>query len=214
MPSSNNYDSVAGIYDGFSRMVFGNTIKKAQVNQLTYFRPNTTILIAGGGTGWILEEISKIYPSGLNITYVDNSQAMIEQAQKRFIGSNVMTFINEPVENTVILPEHYDIILTPFLFDNFSQELSEKVFDLLDTGLKENGIWLYTDFQLTAKESYWQKILLKSMYVFFKMVSKVEAKKLPAIVKLFSNYALIDKYTYYKDFIVALAFQKSQTLNT
>ena len=55
-----DFNTVARPYDFISRLVFGDSLVEAQTSLLHYIPSNSQILIVGGGTGWILEEISKI----------------------------------------------------------------------------------------------------------------------------------------------------------
>src|ERR1700744_542206 len=94
-----NYDNSAWFYDRLSRLVYGKALIRSQIYLLKHIPKNSNILIAGGGTGWILEEIVKIHPSGLTITYVEVSANMMDLSKKRNVQSNKVTFIYEPVEN-------------------------------------------------------------------------------------------------------------------
>lgn len=206
----NNYDKIAGYYDMLSRAVFRQSQVVAQVNQLKFIRENATILIVGGGTGWILAKISKIYPAGLNITYVEISSKMLALSRKRNYGNNQVEFINIGIEEFTALP-NFDVILTPFLFDNFSRQRAEMVFKKLDAMLNKSGYWLLTDFTTQGKNAnWWKKIFLKLMYAFFKTVSNVEAKTLVDIYPFFykSGYTILDERFYYGQFIKATVFKK------
>ena len=57
---ASNYDNSAWFYDGLSRVVYGNALISSQVYLLQFIPSNATILIVGGGTGRLLEEIAKI----------------------------------------------------------------------------------------------------------------------------------------------------------
>jgi ubiquinone/menaquinone biosynthesis C-methylase UbiE len=210
MPRSTNYNAVAWFYDGLSKLVFGSSIKKAQIDLLPLIPANSKILIVGGGTGWILEEIAKLHPSGLEITYVDFSSKMIERSKKRNYASNHIQFVEMPIEQ-YLLPDTghlYDVIITPFIADCFSQSDWERVFTKLDAIIKPNGIWFYTDFYLNDKSPLWQKLLIKLLYLFFRITCHLQAKKLPNVAGGFSSYKPISKQMYFAKFIVAQAFQK------
>ena len=73
-----------------------------------------------------------------------------------------MIFVNDAIEN-VVLSADFDVVITPFLFDNFTEQTLQKVFNHIHNSLKPGGIWLNADFQLTGK--WWQNVLLKSMLV-------------------------------------------------
>jgi ubiquinone/menaquinone biosynthesis C-methylase UbiE len=202
-----NYDNSAWFYDRLSRLIYGNVLVKAQVFLLQYIPSGCTILIAGGGTGWILEEISKLHPSGLKITYVEISSKMMALSRKRNVGGNQVTYINEPVEN-LDGQNSYDVLITPFLFDNFTEQTLQKVFAHLHNQLKSRGIWLNTDFRLTGK--WWQPFLLQSMIPFFRIICRIEAKKLPEIEKCFKQYQYkgAKQKNFFGEFILSTAYQK------
>ena len=111
----NNYDPIARYYDALSRLVFHKAQVIAQIHQLAFLRAPTKLLIVGGGTGWILDEISKIHPENLVITYVEISAEMISLAKKRNIGNNSIEFINSAIEDFTAVGQ-YDAVHTAFLF--------------------------------------------------------------------------------------------------
>jgi len=206
-----NYDNSAWFYDRLSRLVYGKALVRSQVYLLKHIPANSNILIAGGGTGWILEEMRKVHPSGLSITYVEISANMMALSKKRNIGGNKVTFINEPVEN-IEAGTVYDLVFTPFLFDNFTQATLQQVFALIHSRLKPNGIWLNTDFRPTGK--WWHTFLLKSMIIFFRLICGIEAKKLPDIERQFAQhqYQVIDQKSFFGEFILSTAYRKLSEL--
>src|ERR1700744_4259957 len=164
-----NYDKLAGSYDLIRQLVFGNSIVRAQVCLLQYITAGNQVLIVGGGTGWILEEIAKVVPGGLLIDYVESSGKMILLAKKRKAGNNKINFIHQPVE-AYSTEKRYDVILTPFLFDNFSTGKIGEIFGRLDEYLAASGTWLYADFVYDKDKGHlWQKYLLRIMYLFFRL---------------------------------------------
>jgi len=202
-----NYNNSAWFYDSLARLVYGNALINAQVFLLKRISLNSKILIVGGGTGWILEEITRIYASGLQITYVEIAPDMMAQSKKRNVGNNQVTFINDAIEN-VDLPKDFDIALTPFLLDNFIEENLNKIFSSIAALLKPKAFWLNTSFQLTGK--WWQQVLLKTMFIFFKVTCGIEASKLPGIDKCFeeNGFKLIEQQSFFGDFIGAKIFKK------
>ena len=202
-----NYNNSAWFYDSLARLVYGNALINAQVYLLKRISLNSKILIVGGGTGWILEEITRIYASGLQITYVEIAPDMMAQSKKRNVGNNQVTFINDAIEN-VDLPKDFDIALTPFLLDNFIEENLNKIFSSIAALLKPKAFWLNTSFQLTGK--WWQQVLLKTMFIFFKVTCGIEASKLPGIDKCFeeNGFKLIEQQSFFGDFIGAKIFKK------
>lgn len=209
---NNNYDMIARIYDPLSRLVFRKSQLKAQTDQLKYVSSGNNLLIAGGGTGWILEELSKLYPVGLKITYLEISAEMIRMARKRNTGENEVIYVHAGAANFEADCK-FDVILTGFLFDNFQAAEAMQVFRQFDKMIAPEGYWLFTDFQSDiSKQKWWQKILLRTMYIFFNLVSGVKAKKVPDLFHSFQNagYQIVNSETYYKGFIQAVSFQKTR----
>lgn len=207
----NNYDIIAPYYDVLSRLVFFRAQVKAQIDQLVFIPAHSNILIVGGGTGWILEEIAKIHGSGLNITYVEISAKMLELSENRDVKENVVTYINSPAEDFKT-DQKFEVVITAFLFDNFSDEKITFVFNELNGMLKPGGVWLFCDFYYNEDSGKnWQWYLLKTMYLFFNKISNVEAKALINTEKSFTEKGFIQLKTayYYSGFIKAITYQKA-----
>jgi ubiquinone/menaquinone biosynthesis C-methylase UbiE len=202
-----NYGRSAWFYDRLSTMVYGKAIIKAQVYLLQFIKANTRVLIVGGGTGWILEELAKIHPSGLEITYVEAASNMMARSKKRHTGLNKVVFIEDTIE-TVTLPGKFDVVVTAFLFDNFGEETLKIIFADIHRYLAQGGLWLNADFQLTGK--WWQTVLLKSMFLFFKLLCNIEASKLPDIDSQFKlhGYELLAEQNFFGDFIASKVYKR------
>ncbi len=203
-----NYNNSAWFYDKLSRLVYGRALINAQVYLLQFIPPKAHVLIVGGGTGWILEEIANIHPSGLKITYAEVASNMMAHSKKRNTGGNQVIFITDAIENTM-LTAYFDVIITPFLFDSFTEATLDKVFSHIHAALKPNGKWLYADFQDTEK--WWQRRLLKLMLKFFKVVCNIEALRLPDVEKQFEryNYKTVEEQTFLNGFVTAKVYERS-----
>jgi ubiquinone/menaquinone biosynthesis C-methylase UbiE len=206
---SANYNNSAWFYDRLSRLVYGRALINAQLFLLNFIPPGSKILIAGGGTGWILEEITKLHLEGLNITYVEIAPKMMSLSKKRNTGGNKVDFINSDIED-VALSADFDVVITPFLFDNFTQNNMERISVHIQACLKPRGLWLNCDFQLSGK--WWQTVLLKTMFLFFRAVCNIEASKLPDIRKQFKllGYKSIQRKAFFDEFIISAVYRQDQ----
>jgi len=206
---SANYNNSAWFYDRLSRLVYGRALINAQLFLLNFIPPGAKIMIAGGGTGWILEEITKLHPNGLNIIYVEIAPKMMTLSKERNTAGNKVTFINSAVEDVALQPD-FDVVITPFLFDNFTQGNMERIFAHIQSCLKPGGLWLNCDFQLSGQ--WWQNVLLKTMFLFFRIVCNIEASKLPAIGKQFIllGYKSIQRKAFFDEFIISAVYQQDQ----
>ncbi|MCZ4245289.1 class I SAM-dependent methyltransferase [Pedobacter punctiformis] len=208
---TNNYDKIANHYDQLSRLVFFKSQLNAQIDQLKHLKKDNLILIVGGGTGWILEEITKIYTEGLHIVYVEISEKMIALSKKKNIKGNQVDFIHTGIEDFQSA-DKFDVILTPFLFDNFIESRATLVFEKLNSLLKVEGLWFLVDFTVgDGNGRWWKSALLKLMYSFFKLIKIVEATALINMEPHFlvKGYQKIEEQFYYGNFIKAIVFRKT-----
>lgn len=204
-----SYDDVAPFYDRLSKFVFGSAVLRAHQYLINAIPADSAVLIIGGGSGFILEEIAKKCDGGLQITYVDNSKKMIDLSAKRNAGNNRVTYINQSVSN-IDFPQKFDVVITPFFLDNFSEKSIKIIYNKIDSFLKPQGLWLFADFQLD-KNVFWQKLMLQIMYLFFRIFCNIEASQLPDFGFHFRqyNYQLILKKTFYRNFIQAEIYRKN-----
>lgn len=188
-------------------MVFGHTLVDAQLYLLQFIPPGGRLLIAGGGTGWILEEIAERLPGSLEIDYIEVSARMMAAARKRKTGAHKVTYLTMPVQHMPTAMQ-YDAVMTAFLFDNFSDSTAREVFTAMHARLKNDGLWLYCDFLHTGGLVH--KILLKSMFLFFRMFRSIESRRLPDMDARFleSGYRVAQQKKYMNGFVAATAYIK------
>jgi ubiquinone/menaquinone biosynthesis C-methylase UbiE len=205
----NNYNSVAFFYDALSRLVFGKATLRSQTWLLDKIPPQAQILIIGGGTGWILEELAAVQSTGLRITYIESAIKMLNKSKTRNIKNNKVVFIHQDAQ-TYVPDTSYDIIITPFLLDNFSTDGVKNLIAHYYPYMDANGLWLVSDFQITPAGKLWQKPLLRTMYTFFRWVSHVEVKDLPEIDNSFKslNFYKQNSMNFYGGFIQSAIYQK------
>jgi ubiquinone/menaquinone biosynthesis C-methylase UbiE len=210
MKSQNNYDPVASYYDVLSRLIFGRAEIDAQVCLLDHLSVGDRILVVGGGTGWILENMSTIQPEGLEITYIEASRKMMMKAKRRVTGKNKVSYVLAPVEEFQTT-ERYDYILTGFFFDNFSTEHSRSIIRQLHPLLRTDGFWCFTDFYSSGENSpLWQRALLQSMYFYTRIVCNVQAGCLPDTEPIFqaAGYEQLSARTFFHGMIKSILYQK------
>lgn len=207
----NNYDKVASFYDRLSFLVFGGALRRAQESLLSVLAPGQKILIAGGGSGWILEAMAARVPEGLHITYVELSANMTALARKKNAGKNDVVFVTDSITTQQLVPEGFDIIFTAFLFDNFLPETGNTLFKKLHEALKPGGYWLFADFELSETGGFWQRPLLKAMYFFFGTFCQIQARQLNDVGALFLqyHYTLVQQKDFYGRFVNAAICQKA-----
>lgn len=203
------FDRLSGIYDFLVSLVFGKSLRKAQCHFLSELPEEGSALIMGGGSGWILEEISQRKPK-LEITYVEASKKMLERAQKR-------TFVN-PISfvhgNEQMIPgeETFDALITPFFLDLFDPVRLLATMSLLDQALSRKGLWLFTDFYVPTEgwTKHFSRFLIYVMYRFFRMLCRIDARRLPDFDQAFqiAKYEEKDTCYFYSGIIRTMTLRK------
>jgi tRNA (cmo5U34)-methyltransferase len=189
-----NFDGIAPVYDTLATL-FGGNIKKAQQHYLCLIPAHARILIVGGGTGWILTDLLSVKKKIQHITYVEASATMLDLSKDKLIKYKALhpdrnfpsiEWING-TENNLPQDEVYDVIITNFFLDLFDEAALLKVMKKLSPSLHSEGIWLFSDFNISEKpfEGWWQRLLIRSMYLFFKITCHLHTTKLPDFEQAF-----------------------------
>ncbi|MDO6390204.1 class I SAM-dependent methyltransferase [Pontibacter sp. BT731] len=211
--SNTNFDRIAPVYDGLSRLVFGNALRRAQTEHLSLIPEQAKVLLIGGGSGWLLEQLLKRQPL-VKVTYLEVSPKMLQLAQRRVANqTSDLPRIDFRLgdENGLQPNERFDVILTPFLLDLFPDERLLYLMDRLCAALRPQGLWLFSDlWPAQAPAPVWQRLLLKSMYGFFGLVSDVKASRLPDFSEHFARQPLQLQASaaFYGGLVQARAFRK------
>ncbi|MFD2245831.1 class I SAM-dependent methyltransferase [Pontibacter ruber] len=212
LPDS-GFDRVSSFYDPLSRLVFGSALELAQLALLPFVPAKARMLLIGGGSGWLLEQLLR---SGkeLQILYLEASPNMLRKAQERTKASikNTAVEFRLGTEDVLKAHEQFDVVLTPFLLDLFPAPRLHDLMHRLHTALIPGGLWLFADFwPVTSPAPLWQHLLLKSMYVFFGVLSDVKATQLPDFKAQFDRLYLQEVYaaSFYGGMVQAKVYRKA-----
>ena len=203
-----NADKIAGIYDTLANFIFGDELEKAFSFYLDRVKPYDKVLILGGGTGKILQNLDEL-KIPLEIDYIEISQAMLERSRKRVLEHINVRFVKADI--TTWQPESdYNILITPFVLDCFFDHDLKSVISKFSSKLHKDGIWIFTDFIKT--QIFWQKWLVKIMYRFFQITTGLTISTLPDFNKAFehSNLDLSASKTFYYNLIEARVYSVSE----
>jgi ubiquinone/menaquinone biosynthesis C-methylase UbiE len=175
--SLKGFDLLAPVYDRFASLVYGSAIRAAQLFFLKAMPSSANVLILGGGTGWLLAEILKMHPEA-KVWYIEASVKMLEQAQQKLSEQQKSRIIFiHGTEDSIPRETQFHAVITAFYLDLFSPATLRRVIDTIKTSLVPESVWLVSDF--IAGKVWWQWILLKVMYTFFRWCCGIEAKRLP-----------------------------------
>ncbi|MBN8821552.1 MULTISPECIES: class I SAM-dependent methyltransferase [unclassified Spirosoma] len=173
-----NFNAVAPIYDLLAFLVFGRKLQQAQLTWLNRIPTGATVLLVGGGTGWLLQQVlTRCKPK--RVVYLEASAQMLARASRRMVRLSVMGSVEFRLgdETSLTDEERFDVILTPFVLDLFSESfLQDSFVPRLYSVLKPGGLWLVTDFVPTTVG--WQRALLWIMIRFFRLTAGIQTRQL------------------------------------
>lgn len=175
-----SFDSIAPWYRALETIAFGNALQRARVVCLDGIGSCQRALIVGEGNGRFLAELLRKQPA-IQVDCVDASERMLELARQR-IGdeANRVTFLQRDIRSWTPSQQRYDLIVTHFFLDCFSQEQLPEIVRKLSRAATNNAIWLLADFNVPdgtfarVRARAW----LAAMYLFFRVVARIEARQL------------------------------------
>lgn len=214
MPS-HSFDIVAPVYDSLAKLIFGSAITQAQLVNLEMVPAKAKILVIGGGTGWFLLELLQ-NTNCSRVVYVEASKKMLYQARQLLIskyGQECKTEFRLGNENNITPAEKYDVVITNFFLDLFAPAPLQYITDKLYTALTPGGYWFITDFikpDATSWKKIWSSVLLRGMYIFFRVTCQISATTLPDWEHLLKQYSLKGRKSgyFYYGLIKSVVLQK------
>lgn len=172
------FDWIAPYYDFLAGLVFGKSIRRAQLEYLEKIPSGAHVLILGGGTGWILAELLKVNPT-CRVWYVEASIKMLERAKaRRKVWSSSQVFFVHGTEKNLhqIGDVRFDATIANFYFDLFTSLTLPSVLEDIERSINPGSKLLVSEF---VQGSRWQQLLLFVMYQFFRWTCSLEASRLP-----------------------------------
>lgn len=173
-----NFDRVAASYRWLETIVFGGKLQQARLAFVRQIALPRRVLIVGEGNGQFLAELLRVHP-GVPVDCIESSARMIELA-RRAMGAREVTFIEADVRTFALAEDSYDLIVTHFLFDCFPEETLVPLIRRLAGAATSDAHWLVADFCYPARgwRRFWGRFLIAAMYLFFRVVANIEARRL------------------------------------
>ena len=202
--TSKGFDSLAPFYDMLARMIYGKSIVEAQTAFLDIIPPFSRVLILGGGTGWLLTELLRGHPT-CEVWYIESSANMLSMAIKKNNDDGQVHFMMGTEED---IPNcQFDIVITHFFLDLFSALTLQGVIQKIFVASRPSAYWMVADFVDHGK--WWQRLLLKIMYSFFRQTCRIEARMLPpwSGILVQSGLRMEHRRLYYGGFIESTVYR-------
>jgi len=180
-----NFNTIAPVYDQLSFLVYGKKLIDAKEAFLDLIPENSRILLMGGGTGNILNDLLTKKLSAI-IDYIEPSERMVSIAKKN-LKNDFKSKVNFICGDEHSIPEgvQYNVCTSFFVMDCFTQQHALEFARKITSQVIPEGMWLFADFFWTGKASH--RMLIHFMYRFFKIVSNIETNILPEYEKIFQK---------------------------
>jgi tRNA (cmo5U34)-methyltransferase len=208
------FDWVAPFYDSLATLVFGSAIRQSQTVFLHNIPTQASILVIGGGTGWILPELlTQTSPD--RVLYLEASQKMLNLARQEVQDLDKVASIEFRLgtEKDIRPEEKFDVVISHFFLDLFTPVQLKEIIQILTDRLRPGGFWLVADFVSATGSGIrpvWTQFLIKSMYAFFRVFSGISAHTLPNWQNILSSYTLVPQKSayFYHRMIKSVLYQK------
>ncbi len=208
-----NFDRIAPYYDTLAGWVFGDQIRKSQTAFLHLIPKGGSVLVLGGGTGWILTDIM-LQCEPRQIVYLEPSGEMIRLARKSIQQPDLppisVTFIQGTIAN-LSSADRFDCLVTPFVLDLFDAPELKKVCTQLQSSLRIGGHWVFADFRIPNN---WKKpfarLLIRLMYAFFRLASQLKTHQLADVGPCFpaAHFSEVQSAVFARGMIVGKLYLK------
>ncbi len=178
-----SFDILAPHYRWMEFVLAGEKLQRCRTAFLDEILTARNILLLGEGHGRCLVECRRRFPDA-RITCVDSSEPMLDQARRRLIRHDLETnrveFVHADVLHWTPAGHTYDLIVTNFFLDCFRAEQLEQIISRLTVATTPDANWLIADFQTasTGLKRIRSRVILWTMYAFFRAVTRLPAKKL------------------------------------
>lgn len=215
LPDS-GFDRAAWFYDALAQLVFGSAIGRSQSYFLNEIPAGARVLLIGGGSGKLLQALLR-HTACSHILYLEASPKMLAQARQRvepeLRQQATQVEFRLGTEAALHPSEQFNVIITPFLLDLFRPSRVAGMVQQLRKSLQPEGCWLHTDFSYTSTHTvFWQKLLMRLMYRFFRLLCRIEASSLPDFDEIFRKAGLEKQQqkTFFRGMIEAAVFEAKQ----
>jgi len=178
-----SFDLLAPHYRWMECVLAGRKLQDCRTRFLNEFSSVKDVLLLGEGNGRFLCELLKRNPAAC-VTCVDASRGMQSAARRRLdrvgLSGATVAFIESDVLTCELPANSYDAIATHFFLDCFPSKQLERVVQRVSSWAAPGARWVVSDFRAPDTELGRQRaeIILAAMYLFFRMATRLPARKL------------------------------------
>lgn len=184
-PARMNCDGIARYYEVLELLSFGRSLERSRFVFLRETGTSQRAILCGGGDGRFLARLLGAN-SRVEVDFVDLSPKMIELAERR-VAAMGRSFLERvrfhagDIREFNPRPGAYDLIVTNFFLDCFTQqELAQVVARLAGCGAPQ-GRWIVSDFREADGPigRMWTGAVIRSLYAAFRLTTGLRVTQMP-----------------------------------
>jgi ubiquinone/menaquinone biosynthesis C-methylase UbiE len=183
-----NCDAIAPFYEQVEHLCFGRQLEQARLTFLSETQTARRALICGGGDGRFLAQLLITNPQ-VTVDFVDLSSTMIGIAKQRLhreapTSVQRVTFHHGDIRSFTPLAGPYDLLVTNFFLDCFSDGDLRAVIARISRWATRDATWIVSDFLESQKgiSKLWTRGITQSLYAAFRLTTGLRVTRLPKYV--------------------------------
>lgn len=180
-----NCDGIARYYEVLEHLSFGRSLEKSRFAFLGEAKSSWRAILCGDGDGRFLARLL-CANSRVEVDFVDLSPRMIELAERRIaaMGRSFrerVRFLARDVREFKPRLHGYDLIVTNFFLDCFTEQDLAKVVALLAACGTPQTRWIVSDFREADGPigRVWTSAIIRSLYAAFRLTTGLRVSRLP-----------------------------------
>jgi ubiquinone/menaquinone biosynthesis C-methylase UbiE len=184
-PPRMNCDAIAPYYSVLEHLSFGGFLEQTRFAFLEEAETSHRAILCGGGDGRFLARLLRVNLS-VKVDFVDISPKMVELAERRV--TRMGQVFRERVEFYAcdvreFAPQHhnYDLIVTHFFLDCFSEEELAGVVSSLANWGTPDARWIVSEFREAEAPigRLWTRVVIRLLYAAFRFTTGLRVTRLP-----------------------------------
>jgi ubiquinone/menaquinone biosynthesis C-methylase UbiE len=178
-----SFDRLAPHYRWMEFVLAGQKLQRCRTAFLERVSAPEHILIWGEGNGRFLVECCRKWRDA-QIVCADASERMLALANERIerfrLNTTRIEFLRADVLEWSPMKKTFDLVVTHFFLDCFRADQLQQIIDKVACAARPNASWLLADFHtpLAGFQRWRATLILKLMYVFFRVVTRLPARRL------------------------------------
>jgi SAM-dependent methyltransferase len=193
-PTEPNFNPIARPYRWLEYLTLGRSLESCRTHYLPELLDCRRALVLGDGDGRFLAQLLTQNPH-LHADAVDTSTTMLQLLRQRCEAATPNAAARLRTHNasalTFPLEDSYDLIVTHFFLDCFTQPELESLITHIIPTLTPRALWLISDFRIpTGAMRLPAKLLVRSLYLAFRLLTGLRTTHLPDYTTPFTQAGL------------------------